>query len=65
MLLREHEGLGLFGDLAIRRGWEGDGSLMVVEVEDSTPEGQMMKAREPLSRADVERLRDICEEALS
>lgn len=64
-MLREHEGLGLSGDLAIRRGWEGDCSLMVVEVEDSTPEGQMVKAREPLSRADVEQLRDICEEALS
>jgi hypothetical protein len=64
MLLRDHAGLGDYGDLAIRRGW-GDGSLMVVEVEDSTPDGQMVKAQEPLSRADVERLRDICEEALS
>jgi hypothetical protein len=65
MLLRDHGGLGLFGDLAVMRGWEGDGSLMVVEIEDSTPEGQMVKAQEPLSRADVERLRDICEEALA
>jgi hypothetical protein len=39
--------------------------LIAVEQVDGTPEGREIKIVDMLDRADVERLRDLCDEALS
>jgi hypothetical protein len=59
VIFGEHT-IGAYGDLIVQGG-AGDGSggyLMTITLKDAGVE-------EWLSRADVERLRDLCEEALA
>lgn len=44
---------------------EGGAPLLVIETHDVLPEGRPVGISDPLSRADVELLRELCDEALS
>jgi hypothetical protein len=54
-----------FGDMTVEPGADGTASLMTITIRDVIMGGVPVSPYEILSRVDVERLRDRCEEALS
>jgi hypothetical protein len=58
--------IGQYNDLIVKAGPSEVGSvLMEVTVLDADQAGNTVRALEFLERSDVERLRDLCNEALS
>jgi hypothetical protein len=61
VISREHE----FGDMTVGPGTDGTASLMTITIHDTVMGGISVRPYENLDRAEVERLRDLCEEALA
>lgn len=57
--------MGVDGDLVVSGPTNGIGGLLTVTVTNYNAAGGEETAMEWLSRGDVERLRDLCDEALT
>jgi hypothetical protein len=64
VIYREHT-LGIDGDLTVKGSDGAIAAPMTLVITNGNPFGGSDVCVEWLSRADVERLRDLCEEALS
>jgi hypothetical protein len=61
MIFGTHE----FGDMTVEPGTDGTSALITIAIRDTVMGGIPVRPYENLDRAEVERLRDLCEEALA
>jgi hypothetical protein len=60
-----HDVGGVLVKAPVTEDFTGAAAVMVIENSDVLADGTPVVIRDALNRSDVERLRDLCEEALS